>query len=1312
MAKESTSTPYVWEVGDKAAIAETVKIIADSGAVIKLGARTQIREHAVLESVAGGRIEIGDGSVVGYGSWIHGTGGVSIGSNVLIGPSVAITSTTHRYDLTLPIIDQGLRMAESVIEDDVWIGANVTVTAGSRIGKGAIIAAGSTVRGTIPGGAIAAGNPATVVATRKHRNVLFYLQPLVLRNDPLLFSCIVDRYEPLAKSFENLGWTSHFCGSDELVAACGNNGFRWHGPAGADVRYPTDNWLAHWRSILLGEELSFHARYLERMLDEVQADIVFCWNFDGVLKKICEKREIVVVFNELGLSREPNPLVYYSDPEGVNATASMRRQWLDYADSTAMRADLAATSSLRRDKIVVNYLLTDERRREVLSDYGASCGFILLILQVSDDSNIVAGSPFGSMQAFVDQCVSAVAGSATVVVKPHPAEAPPLKDSDDRRFVIANSAHTTQELIAAADAVFTINSSAGFEAALAGKPVYVLGKAPYGQLGITHDVVCPEHLRELWLTHGKEPAASGEHLDAVACFAYQRYFMDKDTFFDAKWQLARVAHHLRRENGTTPRRIAFADGVEINLLLARVADLEKQKLEYENWVQVLREGQDSAEQALSAAQKSVDEVTRWAHQLQVELKGAAMAGSPARRVAQALRRRYHRLPLPAPLKQFIGFAYRTLLRKPIRLVAGILRNPAASSAGFNAPTWAPAVAAAHTPDYLVWGVIDWHFRQQRPQHMARVIAASGRRVFYISSNLLDNPTPGFSVERLDESGRLFQIRLHVEGAPPIYDKAPGPATVAALRRSIGELLSWADSRSIVSLVQHSFWHGVASVLPNSRLVYDCMDHHEGFGNNGADILALEQQLLRDADLTIATSAWLAELLTPRTAHCHIVRNAGDYQHFARVPDTVFRDPSGRKVIGYIGAIAEWFDIELVEKIARRFADCLVLLVGNDSAGAAARLRYLPNVQLTGEIPYRELPFYVHGFDVCLLPFRIIPLTLATNPVKVYEYLGTGKPVVATALPETLQFGDLIETAASHDAYLDAVGRALAADPAANREARQAFAREQTWNHRARDVVALSEAPSDEPLVSVIVLTYNNLALTQACLTSLDTYSDYPAMEIIVVDNASADGSPDFLRTWAEGGANRKLVLNADNRGFAAGNNQGLEIAQGEYLILLNNDTHVTPGWVHTLVKHMRRDASIGLIGPVTNNIGNEAKIEIAYDDMSQMLERSAAFTRRHIGVTFELPTAAFFCVAMPRAVYAKVGPLDEAFGRGFFEDDDYCRRVEQIGLRIVCAEDVFVHHHLSASFNKLGSSEKQRLFDLNKAHYESKWGAWNPHSHR
>ena len=664
------------------------------------------------------------------------------------------------------------------------------------------------------------------------------------------------------------------------------------------------------------------------------------------------------------------------------------------------------------------------------------------------------------------------------------------------------------------------------------------------------------------------------------------------------------------------------------------------------------------------------------------------------------------------------------------------QQPAAGivSSGMPAPA-APVVTDATTPepspgtharaleillapqsprqrDFFVWAVIDWHFRIQRPQHLARELAAAGQRVFYISNNFVDRAEPGFSIESLDAEGRLFQVHLHLAGSPAIYHAAPDETQREQLRAGVGLLLAWTRSRACASLVQHPYWLETAQVLPNQRLVYDCMDHHGGFADNTQDVLAREHELMRDADLLVVTSDWLQAETAKYNPHSLMVRNACQYEHFCDPPAEVFRDPRGRRVIGYYGAIAEWFDLDLLEQVARRHPDCLVLLVGADTCGAQRRLQHLHNVEFTGEVAYTKLPHYLHGFDVCLLPFQVIPLTLATNPVKVYEYLSAGKDVVSIELPEIKQFGELVRTGVDHDGFLAALDASLAAPADTSLAARRrAFAAEQTWAHRVRDLAQGIDALA-QPKVSVVVVTYNNLDLTKVCLDSLDRCSDYPELELIVVDNASADDTPDYLRAWAAAGGNRRVILNADNRGFAGGNNQGLAAASGDYLVMLNNDTHVTPGWVATLVGHLRRTPALGLLGPVTNNIGNEARIDIRYADMEQMLQAAGDYTARHAGLLTPLHTAAFFCVAMPRHVYTKLGGLDEAFGIGMFEDDDYCRRVQQAGWQVACADDVFVHHHLSASFNQIKQEKRQAMFEQNKAIYEAKWGTWVPHRYR
>ncbi len=679
------------------------------------------------------------------------------------------------------------------------------------------------------------------------------------------------------------------------------------------------------------------------------------------------------------------------------------------------------------------------------------------------------------------------------------------------------------------------------------------------------------------------------------------------------------------------------------------------------------------------------------------------------RLAEFIRNRYHRLPLPTPARRAIRFVYHRVLGKTIRA----LRRFAIRRSPFHAPMIKPANNNRGMSDYIIWGVIDWHFRHQRPQQLALALAAAGRRVFYVSANFVDDDRGGFEVESLDASGRLFQLRLFVKGAPAIYSKVPSMEIIHQLRAGIGEVMDWADCRQIISLVQHPFWCEAASVLPNSRVVYDCMDHHAGFGNSGEALVQLEKELLAKADLTITTSSWLNQTVAGNTTRHALIRNAAEHAHFSQAPESMYRDSLGRRIVGYYGAIAEWFDLDLVEAVAKHRPDCCILLIGADTVNAKSRLGKIPNIKFIGEVSYNELPSYLHSFDVCILPFKITPLTLATNPVKAYEYLSAGKPIVTAALPEMNQFDGLVYVAADQGQFLNALDQVLVnPEPEDLIQRRKVFAESQTWRHRAEELIEHAESNFSDPKVSIIVVTYNNLELSQACLASIDEHSQYSNMEIIVVDNASSDGTPEFLETWASTGANRKIILNDDNRGFAAANNQGLKISSGDFLVLLNNDTYVTPGWVRTMLGHLKRDKSIGLIGPVTNNIGNEARIDITYADMHEMLIKSAAYTRRHIGQLYPIRTAAFFCVMMSKTTFEQVGMLDEAFKTGFFEDDDYCRRIEKLGLGVVCAEDVFIHHHLSAAFDKMKTNERQALFEQNKAVYEAKWGPWTLHAYR
>ena len=617
-------------------------------------------------------------------------------------------------------------------------------------------------------------------------------------------------------------------------------------------------------------------------------------------------------------------------------------------------------------------------------------------------------------------------------------------------------------------------------------------------------------------------------------------------------------------------------------------------------------------------------------------------------------------------------------------------------------------------DIFVFAVIDWSFRSQRPQHIARSLADAGRRVFYFSNHFVDADQPGYQLEQLPGAQALYQIKLHVKGAPAIYFDAPSDEALAMLKLSMAQVIEDFGALSSLSIVQHAYWYPLVTLLPNTYRIYDCMDHHEGFGNVPEKLMEIEKDMLAHADLVTVTSSWLEDFARAYNPNVALVRNASEYAHFAQRPAQIYADRKGRQVIGYYGAIAEWFDLDLLRAVAQAYPDCLVLLVGNDTVEAQKRLADLPNVEFTGEVPYDRLPYYLHAFDVCLLPFQVIPLTLATNPVKVYEYLAAGKPVVCVDLPEISQFDGLVGCAATSADFIALTGAALresGADAAHQAAARRAFAVEQTWHHRVEELLQGVKAIK-MPRVSVIILTFNNLDLTKACLDSVLKRSDYPNLEVIVVDNASTDGTPAYLEDFGQRHPEVRMLLNSENLGFAAGNNVGLAIATGDYLVVLNNDTVVTPGWVLTLLRHFQRVPALGLLGPVTSNIGNEARIEISYPDLAHMPATALNYTLGHMGERYPMTNVAFFCTIFPRSTYERCGEISEDYGLGFFEDDDYCRKVDAAGLAIACAEDVFVHHHLSASFNKMNDEKRRALVERNKAIYESKWGPWVPHRYR
>src|SRR5205823_2010616 len=132
----------------------------------------------------------------------------------------------------------------------------------------------------------------------------------------------------------------------------------------------------------------------------------------------------------------------------------------------------------------------------------------------------------------------------------------------------------------------------------------------------------------------------------------------------------------------------------------------------------------------------------------------------------------------------------------------------------------------------------------------------------------------------------------------------------------------------------------------------------------------------------------------------------------------------RPIIGYYGAIADWFDAALVGVLARARPNWQFILIGSTFGCDLRPLNGQANLHLLGEKPYPALPAFLHAFDIAIIPFKKLPLTEATNPVKLFEYLSAGKRVVATDLAELRQYRDYVALATGPSEWLDALSDAM------------------------------------------------------------------------------------------------------------------------------------------------------------------------------------------------------------------------------------------------------------------------------------------------
>jgi hypothetical protein len=361
------------------------------------------------------------------------------------------------------------------------------------------------------------------------------------------------------------------------------------------------------------------------------------------------------------------------------------------------------------------------------------------------------------------------------------------------------------------------------------------------------------------------------------------------------------------------------------------------------------------------------------------------------------------------------------------------------------------VAATRLADVLVLPPIDWHYRLQRPQQLAAALARQGRRVFYVAPQFLPpSAAAPFVIHEEPERG-VFLVRLRLDlPHPEVGTAPPGPRCLEEVVVDLTALGEACGIRRPLVLVGWPAWQGAVQAFSDAFIVYDRMDWVAGFRSISNELIATESKLADTAHLLIASSAPLCRELADSTGReVQLLRNATTLEMFSVPPPP----EGGIPVVGYIGAIEHWFDLELACTVCRSMPDVQFLFVGNVAPENAA-LAQIPNARCIGERPRSELAALLAQTHATWIPFRRCPLVDHTNPVKIYECLAAGRAVVAPPMPELEAFNGEVLIADGPEEFVGRLREALLTcrDVVRIRQRRAAVATE-SWDCRASLLVA-------------------------------------------------------------------------------------------------------------------------------------------------------------------------------------------------------------------------------------------------------------------
>jgi GT2 family glycosyltransferase len=237
------------------------------------------------------------------------------------------------------------------------------------------------------------------------------------------------------------------------------------------------------------------------------------------------------------------------------------------------------------------------------------------------------------------------------------------------------------------------------------------------------------------------------------------------------------------------------------------------------------------------------------------------------------------------------------------------------------------------------------------------------------------------------------------------------------------------------------------------------------------------------------------------------------------------------------------------------------------------------------------------------------------------------------------------------------------------------------------------------LASIVIPVFNEVTYTKLCVDSIIRNTDYP-YELIIIDNGSIDSTAEYLGKLQD----ITVISNETNLGVPKAFNQGIRASRGRYVMILNNDTIVTPHWLSRMVCSAERDDKIGVVTAVTNHGDESQRDENAtYSGIRELNSYAEERARKFAGIIFVYPRVGGLALLIKRELLRRIGLFDEDFSPGNYEDDDFFVRTLMAGFDIAVAQDVFIHHFGERTFR--GSKMAYRdILERNRRLFQKKWG--------